>query len=1013
MKTALVAAALAAGSLAVAETPREILADKPRPASTDPNHYRVKGAYYRDREAERLRDADVVLLGDSITHYFEWEQNRPYWKKWFESPEAPFKGLNQAIEGDTTDNLLWRLQLSLDKVCPKAFVLLIGTNNTGTRSEKAEPAEDTAKGLRRIMDEIRRVQPQAKTLVYALFPRGKGATDPCTIRNDKVNALLEKMCDGRQFVYRDIRKEFLAADGTIDKKRLFDGLHPGPEGYEVWLKDMVPELQKIFAAFDADQGVQRAYWERYATRAWHTFRPDEIRRAVAELEKLGVDVAKTDIARRMLPTVRSFETFASFPRAEADIRFPSTLADFGVTDAKEVEAASFGWDAKNATKCLQAAIDSGATTVHVRPQKGPWYVDSVRLRSNLRIVFHQGVKVLMDKTSPLKDKDFLFRVEDCENVILEGEGTGAGGSVLGGYADYAERQAHCKTYGKSVIALLGTRNVLVRNLRLSESAEDGIFFGGLGQACTETFVDDVVIDSHFRQAMSICNADGVYCRKVQFLNTRGNAPTAGIDFEPPCEWLPNAHVYLFDCTFENNDGGGLMFATSTYAPLAVYAKRTHFRRHRAPLVELMPRTGLVLRALRRIPSKVIFEDCDFETYRDEPAFNLQGAPVFDFTVRNCVIRSTPAKSAARSKFVAAPIRLALNRDFGPDGFPPDLVGRGTFENVRCEGYPDGTPAVDVVDDLGCFAVTNAFAGTLTINGTAVDLSAFAYRPDRTKRTAVTLPASDVETRTHFVVPAGGKSCVVRMTKGTLELRDGAENVRARAREGEHLGPYDFVIRPSTDKAEVWSFRQPAKSGAAELQFLSPLSGAVAAEPGLLKGLPKDLFTPAKAEPPAPDVSWGDPIDVACDIFKPLVDRTRLSAQEARTLDAEMVRRRAFAAKGEWTKQYRREVALVERLKQTAKSDADFHDIEMESLNLPALAHNAGVEETAAAENENVCELAAFCSAFKGRLASPDDPTALEAKLLGFGLSLAPKTGELEYDDVRKLVLLRNAILSAK
>ena len=276
--------ALACG--AFAEEAHVTLADQALPASADPNHYRVKAAHYRDREAERLRDADVVLLGDSITHYFEWPTNQPLWKRWFDSPEAPFKGLNQAIEGDTTDNLLWRMQLSLDKMCPKAFVLLIGTNNTGTRSEKTEPPEDTVKGLKRIMDEIARVQPQAKTLVYALFPRGKGVTDPCMIRNEKVNEGLAKLCDGKRFIFRDIRKAFLLEDGTIDTSRLFDRLHPAPAGYEVWLADMVPELKKIFAAYEADKAVQRAYWKRYGARARAQSRADEASRADEELKRL-------------------------------------------------------------------------------------------------------------------------------------------------------------------------------------------------------------------------------------------------------------------------------------------------------------------------------------------------------------------------------------------------------------------------------------------------------------------------------------------------------------------------------------------------------------------------------------------------------------------------------------------------------------------------------------------------------------------------------------------------------
>lgn len=1008
-----VVVALCAATLgAVADEPHVTLADKPAPAMTAPDSWWQKAATYRDDEAFAKRDADVVFMGDSIIHYFEWKQNQPTWNKWF-GDGAPYRGLNFAIEGDTTDNLLWRMRKSLDKVVPKAIVLLIGTNNAGKRNVKTEPPEDTVRGLKAIIDDLRKHQPQAKVLVYALFPRGKGVTDPCMIRNEKVNEGLRQLCDGRQFVFRDIRAKFLNADGTVNEKYLFDRLHPSTAGYELWLADIVPELEKIFADFAADRGRQVIYWGRYALRAYQTFRPGEMRRAIAELEKIGFEPGELHV-NCIYPTIKMFGEYETFPRAEADIRFPASLADLGVADTKSVEAADFGWNARNATACLQAAIDSGATTVHVRPQDGPWYIDSIRVRSNQRIVFHRGVKVLMDKSSPKRDQDYLFRVEKCENVILEGEGTGLDDSYLGGYANYAERRQFCRDYGKSVVCLMNSRNVLIRNLRLAESAEDGIFFGGHGMPNRATWVDDVVIDSHFRQAMSICNADGVYCRKVQFLNTRGNAPSAGIDFEPPLECEPDANVYLFDCTFENNNGGALMFATSTYAPICVHAKRTHFRRHRAPLVEMMPRPGAYLGPRCKAPTKIILEDCDFETYCDEPAVNIRNALLFDFTLRNCVIRSTPQKGDALRKYVAAPIRLSFHKDLGIPAVPPHMLGVGTFDNVRCEGYPAGTPPVDVVDAHGSLSVSNALAGAIELNGQKIDLAAFAYAPDPedTARSPLVFDAAERDRIRYFEVPAGGKPCRVRMSEGSLELRDPGSNVVERVREGEYLGRHVFTVTPSTERAEIWSFRQPARSGRAVLRFCDPLTNVVSDMAETLPCRFRDHFVPERRTAVKPDLSWGDPIDLTVDVTRPLVDRTRLAAADATALDAAIAARQEFAARREWSRQLEKETALLTRMKATAKTDGERHDIEMESLNLPALERNAEVERTAAAEGAFVRELAAFCGAFMGRLAPQDDPSALRGALLAFGLSLAPKSGELEYDDVRKLVLLRDAILAA-
>lgn len=237
----------------VASAPEEghvTISDKPKAGSEDPKHWWQKALEYRDNEAKEKSDADVVWLGDSITHYFENKENQPLWRKWFGGKEAgaPYLGLNFGIEGDTTDNLLFRMRHSLGKVHPKAIVLLIGTNNAGKRSVKAEPPEDTVKGLKAIIDELRRTQPQATVLVYALFPRGKGVTDPCMVRNEKVNEGLEKLCDGRQFIFRNINDAFLWPDGVVNEKLLGDRLHPSYAGYEVWLGDVLPQLRKIFGS---------------------------------------------------------------------------------------------------------------------------------------------------------------------------------------------------------------------------------------------------------------------------------------------------------------------------------------------------------------------------------------------------------------------------------------------------------------------------------------------------------------------------------------------------------------------------------------------------------------------------------------------------------------------------------------------------------------------------------------------------------------------------------------------
>ena len=74
----------------------------------------------------------VVFIGDSITHRWE-KPGKAAWDANFGSGD--YRALNLGFSGDSTENVLWRLDNGeLDGLDPKAVVLMIGTNNTGHRT---------------------------------------------------------------------------------------------------------------------------------------------------------------------------------------------------------------------------------------------------------------------------------------------------------------------------------------------------------------------------------------------------------------------------------------------------------------------------------------------------------------------------------------------------------------------------------------------------------------------------------------------------------------------------------------------------------------------------------------------------------------------------------------------------------------------------------------------------------------------------------------------------------------
>lgn len=90
-----------------------------------------------------------------------------------------------------------------------------------------------------------------------------------------------------------------------------------------------------------------------------------------------------------------------------------------------VVASSFGYDAADATDCLQKAINSGAKRVVVDRQAGPWLVRPITLRSNLELVLQEGVEIIA-KAGEFKSKgETLITAQNAENIVIRGEGEGA------------------------------------------------------------------------------------------------------------------------------------------------------------------------------------------------------------------------------------------------------------------------------------------------------------------------------------------------------------------------------------------------------------------------------------------------------------------------------------------------------------------------------------------------------------------------------------------------------------
>ena len=197
---------------------------------------------HEEKRAEvKNRTADLLFVGDSITHNFEGPKGAKVWKKFYE----PRNVFNIGFGGDRTEQVLWRLQNGeVDGLDPKLTVLLIGTNNTGHRQD---PAKVTAKGIRMILDELLIRLPSTNVLLLAIFPRGESPDDPLRKLNDEINGLVREFADGERIFFRDIGHILLGENGGTCPQLAPDFLHPVEEGYFRWAEAIEPDVQRLLA----------------------------------------------------------------------------------------------------------------------------------------------------------------------------------------------------------------------------------------------------------------------------------------------------------------------------------------------------------------------------------------------------------------------------------------------------------------------------------------------------------------------------------------------------------------------------------------------------------------------------------------------------------------------------------------------------------------------------------------------------------------------------------------------
>ena len=184
--------------------------------------------------------APLVFIGDSITE--GWNGNgQALWEKHF----APLSAVNFGIGGDTTQNLLWRLNYgATGNLDPKAVMLLIGTNNFAFTQD---PPETIAAGIIAVVDALTASYPNANILLMGVFPRGETKNFKFRPGIDRINRIISQLKSRVRVTYLDIHSTLLEPDESLSKAVMPDFLHLSEEGYRRWAHAILPWVSEQLA----------------------------------------------------------------------------------------------------------------------------------------------------------------------------------------------------------------------------------------------------------------------------------------------------------------------------------------------------------------------------------------------------------------------------------------------------------------------------------------------------------------------------------------------------------------------------------------------------------------------------------------------------------------------------------------------------------------------------------------------------------------------------------------------
>jgi lysophospholipase L1-like esterase len=167
----------------------------------------------------------IVFVGDSITA-------GGHWQDWFPEYDVSV----HASAGDSAERLAERLP-AIVETQPSTLVLLVGANDFGQNRS----VEYVVRTIEYFLAKVRQDVPGSRTLVQSILPRGREFAEDI----QDANRHLRQYSENVHAQYLDLWASMATEDGELKPEFTTDRLHLTGAGYEAWLNELRPALDRL------------------------------------------------------------------------------------------------------------------------------------------------------------------------------------------------------------------------------------------------------------------------------------------------------------------------------------------------------------------------------------------------------------------------------------------------------------------------------------------------------------------------------------------------------------------------------------------------------------------------------------------------------------------------------------------------------------------------------------------------------------------------------------------------